>query len=92
MDNRLELMGFDKDSRVNLDISAIEAMFLLNVILANIEELKKQQSVESVYKTLFLQSIGQKLLDHIIPKDQQKEQMAESLLQALRQEEERKEV
>lgn len=91
MNNGLELIGFDKDSKTNLELSAIEAIFLLNTIVANIEELKKHQSLDAALKLLLLQSVGQKLFDHIVPKDQQKEQLADSLLQALKQEEERKE-
>ena len=91
MNGRLEHMGFDKDSKITVELSAIEAMFLAGTIAEKIEELKTQASLDAICKLLFLQGIGQKVVDQIIPKDQQQELFADSLIQALKSEEERKE-
>jgi hypothetical protein len=85
-------MGFDKDGTITVELSAIEAMFLTGAIAEDIEALKTQASLDAICKLLFLQGIGQKVVDQIIPKDQQQELLADSLIQALKQEEKRKDA
>lgn len=90
MNERFEQIGFNKDSKVTVVFDSVEAVNLVNVIAENIEELKKQTSLGAMCKILLLQNAGQKIVDQIVPKEQQVEFLAETLLKAM-QEEEKKE-
>lgn len=86
MNERFARLGHNKDSKITIELDQIEAMILTTIIASNMEDLKKQNSLDSICKLLFLQQIGKKVVDQIVPEEKQSDLMAEMLLKAMEEE------
>jgi hypothetical protein len=79
--------GNDKNKKIIMEIGEVDAMVLLSTISSSIEDLAKQGSLDAICKLILLQGIGRKILDQVIPPEEQEQLLRNStLLQALKRE------
>ncbi len=88
-------MEFDLTKKITIELDMAEALCVLDVILKGVEETQKMMSFESMSKYFTLRKVGDSIVNHIVPKEQQADLLKDfmqnnTLLEAIKREREHK--